>query len=137
MRDHGCAPERQAPQYLYLEDGVGTVQASLGVWRAGDGLFSEHYLDAPAEEVLSARLATPIVRDSVWEVGSLAALEPHAAIGLVRACPVPLWWLGVRWVLVTVTPMAAAVIRRAGVELTPLAQARSSRVPTPEAWGGY
>lgn len=137
MREHCCAPERQAPQYLYLEDGAGAVQASLGVWRAGDGLFSEHYLDAPAEDVLSAAMSTSIAREAIWEVGSLAALEPHAAMGLVRACPVPLWWLGVRWVLVTVTPLAAAVIRRAGIELRPLAPARPSRVPDPGAWGGY
>lgn len=101
-------------------------------------LFSEHYLDAPAERLMSARLGQPVQRDHLVEVGNLALAHPGQARWVIAATTVYLRAAGYRWVLFTaVTPLVNA-FKRLGMRPIPLTVADPRRLDDNGlAWGRY
>ncbi|MDN4061259.1 thermostable hemolysin [Massilia sp. YIM B02769] len=78
--------------------------AALGFSLAGaHPLFLEHYLDAPVEAEIGARLGHPVAREGVVEVGNLAALHPGAARALIVGTTTMLHELGLSYVTFTAT----------------------------------
>lgn len=101
-------------------------------------LFSEHYLDAPAERLMSERLGRPVLRHELVEVGNLALAHPGQARWLIAATTAFLHAAGYRWVLFTaVTPLFNA-FARLGLRPVSLARADPHRLPDAgRAWGSY
>jgi hypothetical protein len=80
----------------------GELTAAFGVSRAADEpLFLETYLDRPIESVLEERIGYRPARNSIVEVGNLAAIYPGAIRWLFMALTVLLHREGYKWVVFT------------------------------------
>lgn len=101
--------------------------------------FSEQYLSGPAETCLRQALDTEVRRDQILEVGSLASRRNGAGKHLVSHTPWFVLGLGYRYGLVTATRQVRHLIRSAGMEFVPLAEAAREAIPeTDQArWGSY
>lgn len=112
-------------------------RAALGYRRAGsEPLFLERYLDVPVEQLVSAALNRPTRRDSIIEIGNLAADDAFAMIELWGSVANDLG--AVHEVAVaTLTAPLRAMFDRIGVPLTLLAPAGIARSDDPAAWGRY
>lgn len=118
-------------------DPDGAVRCAAGLRFAAEGFFSEAYLDAPAEAVLSALRCTSVRREKIFEVTSLASRAPQLIGGFVRKIIAGGEAAGFEWSFFTATAPLRALLERMGLTLTPLADADSSRVPNAGAWGSY
>jgi hypothetical protein len=116
----------------------GEWQAAAGYTPAGPRpLFLEQYLDAPVEALLGAASGRLVERESIAEVGNLAAA---AGMGraLIPALGAHLYELGYRWVAFTATRELHNAFRRLGLEPLQLAPALAARLPdSGAAWGSY
>lgn len=130
----------------------GRTQAVVGYRPAnGSGLFLEHYLDRPVEQVASDALAGQLQpthddhaptlfcrRSDMVEVGNLAILDPGLARWAIAATTAFLYAAGLRWVLFTATRPLANAFRRLGLRPLALAEADPCRLPDAgAAWGSY
>ncbi len=115
----------------------GTIPCLAGLRTAGEGFFSQHYLDEPITEVAARLAGVPVPAESIVEVTGLVSRSPlctgRFVLELVR--------LGARhgfeWALFTATERLGRLLRRRGLPLLPLVKARRDRVPDPERWGTY
>src|SRR3546814_6178342 len=83
MEMHGACVRPAFGNYSQIER-AGLTRAALGVRRAGgEPLFLERYLDAPVEQVVSAALGKPTVRESFIEIGRAHVLTPVTNAHLV------------------------------------------------------
>ncbi len=120
-----------------MTDGEGAVRCAAGLHFASDGFFSEIYLDAPIETLLSALRRTPTRRDKIFEVTSLASQAPHLVGGFLRKIVGCGHAAGFDWAFFTAIAPLAALLERMNLRLVALADAESVRVPNPEIWGSY
>lgn len=137
---YGARVDTFCPRLLaFSSAGSGQLRAVVG-YRDGAirPLFSEHYLDGPAERLMGMRLAQPVHRHHLVEVGNLAMAHPGQARWVIAATTVYLRAAGYRWVLFTaVTPLFNA-FRRLGLRPIPLAEADPRRLDDDgQAWGRY
>jgi hypothetical protein len=126
------------PQLLGFTTGTG-LRAVVG-YRDGlaQPLFSEQYLDATAEQVMSRHLYRDVVRGQVAEVGNLALCGPGQARWVIAAATVFLHAAGYRWVLFTAVRHLVNAFQRLGLRPVPLAAADPGRLPDGGAsWGSY
>lgn len=118
----------------------GAPRAAAGVRFAEvEGLFLERYLDAPIERALAAAFETPVARDVVVEIGSLASVSAPATVGLFGTLAA---WLsanrGRRFAVATLRPDLARMLSRAGFGLRRLSAADPARIENAaQAWGSY
>jgi len=115
----------------------GVVHCAAGLRFAAEGFFSEAYLDAPADAVLSALRRTPVHREKIFEVTSLASRAPTLIGGFVRKIIAGGEAAGFEWAFFTATAPLKALLERMSLDLTPLADADAARVPNPGMWGSY
>jgi len=110
---------------------------AAGLRFAADGFFSECYLDAPVDAVLSGVWHSPVRRALIFEVTLLASRAPHAVGPFLRK--IIAWGAaaGFEWAFFTATAPLKALLDRIGLPLMPLATADRSRVTDPDAWGSY
>lgn len=105
---------------------------------AADGFFSECYLDAPVEAVLSGWCRCPVGRGSLFEITSLASRAPHMIGPFLRSIiAYGEASAGLDWALFTATAPLKAILERMNLPLVRLAAADRSRVTNPDAWGSY
>jgi hypothetical protein len=119
-----------------MSDG-GAPSCAAGLRFAADGFFSECYLDAPVDAVLSGVWHSPVRRELIFEVTSLASRAPHMVGPFLRkiiACGAA---AGFEWAFFTATAPLKALLDHIGLPLMPLAAADRSRVANPDAWGSY
>lgn len=136
METHGASVRPAFGQYSQIERGDLT-RAALGFRRAGDeALFLERYLDAPVEQVVSAAVGKPTARESIIEIGNLAADDAFAMIELWGSAANDLG-ANCEIAVATLTAPLRAMFARIGVPLTVLAPAGAERADDPEAWGRY
>lgn len=122
--------------------GFETEHCLRGVVGFRDGLvkplFSEHYLDAPAEDVMRAHLQQAIARPHIAEVGNLALAGAGDARWLIAAMTVLLHAAGYRWVLFTAVPSLFNAFHRLGLHPIRLAAPDPRRLPDGgRQWGRY
>ncbi len=106
---------------------------------ASHPLYLEHYLDAPIEQVLSAKVGQPVRRQDIVEVGNLADAAPGGARAAIIILTAFLYSAGYRWVVFTGVPMLRNAFGRLGLEPVELADADPALLPTGEMenWGSY
>lgn len=115
----------------------GQIIAAAGMRCAEDGFFSQVYLDAPVERVLSGLGRGPVTADEIIEVVSLAASRPVATMPLIEAVTAEGRRRGKSWGVFTATGRLVAMLARTGSPLERLAPARPERVADPARWGSY
>lgn len=139
-RAYGARVVTFCPQLLAFANAENQRLRAVVGYRDGTikPLFSEHYLDAPAERLMSDRLGQPVQREHLVEVGNLAMAHPGQARWVIAAATVYLRAAGYRWVLFTaVTPLVNA-FKRLGLRPIPLAVADPHRLDDDgQAWGRY
>jgi hypothetical protein len=118
-------------------DGDGLPLAVAGLRFAEDGLFSETYLDVPAEAALAAQLGRAVPRTQIVEFSSLAATRGGAALPLVAAAIRLCLAAGCSHGLFTATNRLRALLRRAGLVSVDLGPARPERLADADQWGSY
>ena len=117
--------------------GDGAVCCAAGLRFAAEGFFSEAYLDAPVDALLSALRPAPVRREKIFEVTSLACRAPHLAGSFLRKIIACGEAAGFEWSFFTATAPLKALLERMRLPLLPLAEADSSRVANPQSWGSY
>jgi hypothetical protein len=122
---------------ITMVGGDGTPSCAAGLRFAADGFFSEAYLDAPVEAILSTLRCAPVSRENIFEVTSLASRAPRLVGSFLRKIISCGEAAGFEWAFFTATVPLKALLERMGLRLVPLADANSSRVPNPETWGSY
>ena len=115
----------------------GAVCCAAGLRFAAEGFFSEAYLDAPVDTLLSALRPAPVRREKIFEVTSLACRTPHLAGSFLRKIVACGEAAGFEWSFFTATAPLKALLERLRLPLLPLAEADSSRVANPQCWGSY
>jgi Thermostable hemolysin len=137
-RTHGADVAAFHPNLLGFNTREG-LRAVLGYRKGGmERLFSEQYLDEPADRQAARLLGAPVTRNRMVEVGNFALSDPGHARWVIAATTVFLAAAGHRWVLFTATRPLANAFRRLGLRPLPLAAADPARLPDGgAAWGGY
>ena len=131
------------PVLMGLHAKTGSYLAALGLRLASDSpLFLEHYLDQPIETELAAAThydANEIARDSIVEVGNLAAHHAGGTRWLIIALTAYLQGAGYDWVAFTSVPSLRNSFRKLGLKLYTLGPAELERIPKAEQahWGRY
>jgi hypothetical protein len=128
------------PVLLGLRNTRGSLVTALGMrTAAGQALFLEQYLRSPVENVLSLHTADPVRRDSIIELGNLAAIHPGSSRLLIKSLASSLYTAGYEWVVFTITASLVNSFERLGLSLTRLASARISDLPPALRcnWGSY
>jgi hypothetical protein len=135
---HGARVDGFYPSLLaYTVDGG--LRAVVGYrGGAGQALFAEHYLDAPAESLIRAHTGRVLDRGHLVEVGNLALRDPGHARWVIAASTAFLAAAGYRWVVFTATRPLANAFSRLGLRPVALAPADPARLPDGgAAWGRY
>jgi hypothetical protein len=115
----------------------GAVYCAAGLRFAAEGFFSEAYLDAPIDSLLSALRHIPVRREKIFEVTSLVCRAPHLAGSFLRKIIVCGEAAGFEWSFFTATAPLKALLERMRLPLVLLAEADSFRVSNPHHWGSY
>ena len=138
-RAYGARLAHFLPHLLGVKDGLGRWQAAAGYAAAGaQGLFLEQYLDQPIEHALGEEVGRPIQRNSIVEVGNLAAVSAGMARALIPQLARHLHRMGYRWVAFTATRALRNSFQRLGLRPLLLAEADPARLSDRGAsWGSY
>ena len=106
---------------------------------ASHPLYLEHYLDAPIESVLSARVGEEVKRQDIVEVGNLADAAAGGARAAIIILTAFLYSAGYRWVVFTGVPKLRNAFGRLGLDPIELGDADPARLPLGERgnWGSY
>ena len=137
---HGAHIAHFMPRLLSLRSVHGELIAAFGLRpAAGARLFLETYLEQPIEEVLQRRMATPVRREEIVEIGNLSALYPGAARWLIVALTALLHSEGYKWVAFTGTAALKNGFHRLGLHPLELAAATIEHLPVQQRadWGSY
>lgn len=118
-------------------DTNGTPLAITGLRFASERLFSENYLDAPVEAVLTEALGRPVHRAHIVEFTTLAAPRAGAAMPLIAAAVRLCRSAGAEFGIFTATERLRTLLRRSGLPAVDLGPARSERLATAANWGSY
>ncbi len=136
-RHYGARVAGLPDTLVTMVEGHDAVRCAAGLHFASDGFFSEAYLNAPIETLLSALRRTPARRDKIFEVTSLASEAPHLVGSFLRKIIACGEAAGFDWAFFTATAPLKALLERMNLRLVALAEAESLRVPNPEIWGSY
>lgn len=110
---------------------------AAGLRTASDGFFSEAYLEAPIQEVLSARLEKPVVRESIFEVNTLASRRVEVSPSFLRHLTELGKRAGFEWCFFTAGSRLRKLLRHLSIPIVELSPADPQRLPSPERWGSY
>lgn len=115
-----------------------TPQGVLGLRPGTRGaFFVEQYLDAPIEQIIAARLATPVSREHIIETGNLAGSRGSSQFLFIALTEV-LQRAGFRWVTFTATAQVSGLLQRLGFSPQEVCQADPERLGKQvKDWGIY
>lgn len=115
----------------------GAPLSAAGFREAGDGFFSESYLDRPLEAAASAALGRAVTRHEFMEVTTLVSTSPFALFPLMAGMLALGRDRGLRCGVFTATGQLRGLFTRLGIPFVPVAPARPERIEQPERWGRY
>lgn len=136
----GAQPNTAYPIISALFQDDGRIAAAAGVrFPEETPLFLERYLDEPIESAVALAFARPVIRASIVEIGSFAALGVAPALALFGALSA---WLagpcGRLYAVATARPELERLLRRSGFALRAVADAEAARLgESAAAWGTY
>jgi hypothetical protein len=138
QRHHGAEVRHFLPQLLGLRN-AHQLRAVLGFSPGGPmPMFLEQYFDQSIEEVVAARIAEPVRRERIMEVGNLAVASAGGARSLITALTAYLRGAGYDWVVFTAGRGLQNSFARMGIELQALGPALPERLQEGAAhWGRY
>jgi Thermostable hemolysin len=119
-----------------LLDTAGEPIAGAGFRTAGDGFFSEAYLDAPIERLLAERCGGAVARAAIFEVTTLATRRA-AAVDFVRRLAALGQCAGFGWSFFTATGRLRRLLGLLGMPVLELAAADPRRLADAARWGRY
>ncbi len=122
---------------MALLDGAGRPLCAAGLRTAADGFFSEIYLDAPIDRLLSERSGKAIGRQAILEVTTLASRSVEASPAFVRRLALFGRCAGFKWSFFTATARLQRLLSRLGMPLVELSPADPRRLSGAEQWGSY
>lgn len=122
---------------IALVDGDDRPLCAAGLRTAGEGFFSEIYLDAPIERVLSRRAGRPVAREAVFEVTTLASRSAEASPRFLRQLAILGKSAGFEWSFFTATARLRALLGQLGGPILDLGPADPRRLADAERWGSY
>jgi len=129
---------RHLPELMVADiDDSGTVLCAAGLRLAGDGFFSECYVDAPLEAVLSCLAGTPVGRERIIEVNNLASSGVRSSADLIDNIIAFARRIGTDWAVFTITPELKRLLCRMKLPIVVLGSAERSRVANAADWGRY
>ncbi len=139
LDSYGACTTHFADRLLGLRGPDGRWCAALGYTRPRAApLFVEHYFDRPVEQVTAAALGAPVRRETIAEVGNLAATADGLGRLLIALATVHLFREGFEHVVFTATRALSNAFMRLGVPLVDLGPADPARVPGGASrWGDY
>lgn len=128
------------PLIMETSDNKNITTACFGIRRLEEeNAFLECYLDRPVEQCINDKLCLNVDRKKIIELGSIVSSEPGAGGWLIIAATAWLKGAGYEWGVLTATNDLKKSVRKLGIELIDLAQARPDAL-TPEElkdWGTY
>lgn len=138
QRRFGCTLKHFMPSSFSYCQGS-RLMAVAGFRSAGEEtLFLEQYLDLPVEEALTEKLESPGKRESIVEIGGLAAESRGAAFNLMTALAPALLEMGFITAVCTVNKPVRNCLDRLGIEHVCLGIADPSRLQEgDDGWGTY
>ncbi len=122
---------------IALLDGNGRSLCAAGLRTAAEGFFSEIYLDAPIERLLSEGSGRAVGRQAILEVTTLASRSVEASPGFLRHLALFARCAGFKWSFFTATARLQRLLARLGMPLVELSPADPRRLPGVERWGSY
>ncbi|MEJ2117141.1 MAG: thermostable hemolysin, partial [Alphaproteobacteria bacterium] len=122
---------------IALVDAQNKVHCAAGLRDASEPYFSEYYLDAPIERVISGIAGKAVERREIVEVSSLTSRTSAASIQFMRDLILYGDTLGFNWAFFTATSRLEKLLRRIHLPLIDLGMASPARIPNPEIWGTY
>ncbi|WP_263100617.1 thermostable hemolysin [Kosakonia sp. ML.JS2a] len=127
------------PWLLGLYDSRGELKAACGIQTAPLGAFYlEHYLDEPVETLLSSRIAMPVERGAIVEVGNFAACDGASARVMYAALCLLLNRYHYAWIVFTGTRKIRNTFHRLNLQPLPLSPANPERLGDAALeWGDY
>jgi hypothetical protein len=134
---YGARLETFPSRIIALLDHRDEILCAAGLRFLDDGFFSESYLDAPIEDVVSAILARPVNRNAIFEVTTLASRAPLATAEFISEIGAFGERAGFEWSFFTLTRRLHLMVRRLGIALTYLGEADRRRIADSERWGTY
>ncbi len=113
--------------------------AAVGLAPASNGkLFAEQYLDAPIEQLVSARVGQPVARGQIVEIGNLVSTCKGSSLLLFIVIGEVMERLGYSYVMFTGTREVKALLARLRYSPVVLGDANPSVLPDGGAsWGSY
>ncbi len=136
-REYGATINHLPDRILAVSDADDNLLCAAGLRDSVSGIFSECYLDLPAEQAIEQKVHRPVCRDQILELTALAAARPGAMAALLQGFAGIGLEAGYRWGLFTATTRLRRMTRRIGIDLIELSEARRDRVPDPDNWGNY
>jgi hypothetical protein len=119
-----------------MNDGERIVCAA-GLRTERDGFFSEHYLDAPIDEILGTLSGGRVRRTEILEISTLASLAPTEIPRFISGLISFGKSRGFAWSFFTATSRLQQIVARLGLSPIYLAEADRTRVANFERWGDY
>jgi hypothetical protein len=118
-------------------DERGDIVCAAGLRSARDGFFSESYLFAPVERVLSEAAAWRVERGDVLEVSTLASRAPRATVHFFGDIVDFGLENGFSWSFFTLTYRLRRMVDRLGLTPICLGDADRRRIANYARWGRY
>jgi hypothetical protein len=113
------------------------ILCAAGLRFLDDGFFSECYLDAPIEDVVSAISARAVNRSSIFEVTTLTSRAPLVTAEFIAEIGIFGERAGFEWSFFTLTRRLHLMISRLGIDPVFLGEADRRRVADSKRWGTY
>ncbi|MBT3329897.1 MAG: hypothetical protein HOK21_24285 [Rhodospirillaceae bacterium] len=136
-REYGATVDHLPDRILVVLGVDDELLCAAGLRDSASGIFSECYLDVPAETAIEGRVGQPVRREQILELTALAAARPGAMAALLQGFASLGLEAGYRWGLFTATKRLRRMARRIGIDLIELSEARRDRISDPENWGSY
>lgn len=136
-REYSANLTRFPETLVALLDDRGEISCAAGVRFSEDGFFSERYLARPIESLLDPVWASPVRREQIAEITSLAGTRPGASLILFQFMADFFRERSVSWLFFTATERLRAILRRSGAPVLDLDGADADCVDDPNQWGSY
>lgn len=118
-------------------DGDHRPLCAAGLRTSNDDFFSEIYLDAPIEKILSLTTRTSVSRESIFEFTTLASANAEVSPLFLRQLATLGKSMGFQWCFFTATVRLRKLLRGLGVSIVDLGPANPERLKDAACWGSY